>query len=182
MQRKEIIELLAKAVSPGKSVWADLGSGDGAFTLGLREVGGPEIEIYSVDKDKFRLGGQEEMFAREFPDTNIHFVKADFTRSMDLPSSLDGILMANSLHFIKNKTDVLKALHWYLNPNGKLVLVEYDTDSRNFFVPYPISFKTLSEGKLASEAGFGKPEFLATVPAKYQEAIYSAVMMANPIV
>ncbi len=62
MQHSDHINLIKKAISKTGGVWADLGSGEGAFTLGLRDLAGPNIEIYSVDKDKKRLKQQKGRF------------------------------------------------------------------------------------------------------------------------
>src|SRR4051794_2008208 len=79
--------------APGQ-VWADLGSGWGAFTLALRDAAGPDVEIWSVDRDVSALRSQRAEFDRHFPGTLLHQVTADFTRPLELPP-LDGIVAAN---------------------------------------------------------------------------------------
>src|SRR5579863_6185040 len=80
-------------------VWADLGSGWGAFTLALADLLGSGGRIYSVDRDSGALREQEQAMRERFPDRSVTYLAADFTRPLDLPP-LDGIVMANSLHFV----------------------------------------------------------------------------------
>jgi ubiquinone/menaquinone biosynthesis C-methylase UbiE len=172
MQRSHIIRLIERAVQPGESVWADFGSGDGAFTLALRKLGGPKMELYSVDQSDARLNRQRQAFAREFDLSRLHLLHADFERSLELPL-LDGVLMANALHFVRDNISFLKTVRGYLKPQGKLLIVEYDIDLGNPFVPYPVSYRTLID--LMQAAGFTKPELLAGVPSRYWTQIYSAM-------
>src|SRR5687767_11758231 len=82
--------------------WADLGAGSGAFTLALRELIGASAHIHAVDRDRARLRELERAYQARFGDTNNLYIHVtDFTRALDLPP-LDGIVMANSLHFYKN--------------------------------------------------------------------------------
>ena len=55
MDHRDHVRLIARGVPPG-GAWADLGAGEGAFTLALRDVAGPDVVIYAVDKleDGFR--------------------------------------------------------------------------------------------------------------------------------
>jgi ubiquinone/menaquinone biosynthesis C-methylase UbiE len=172
MQRSHIIRLIERSVQPGESVWADFGSGDGAFTLALRELGGPNMELYSVDRSAARLNRQREAFVREFGLSRLHLIHADFKGSLELPE-LDGILMANALHFVRDKFSFLNKVPGYLKPSGKLLIVEYDIDVGNPFVPYPVSYRMLAD--IIQAAGFTKPELLAMVPSRYWTQIYSAV-------
>src|SRR6266576_6653547 len=94
MEHIEHVDLIKKAISQKGGVWADLGSGEGAFTLALRDLTGSDVEIFSVDKDKERLMQQKQAFDTQFPNTNIHYIEKDFTDNFELPQ-LDGIIMAN---------------------------------------------------------------------------------------
>jgi ubiquinone/menaquinone biosynthesis C-methylase UbiE len=161
-----------KHASPGGS-WADLGAGSGAFTLALRELVGLSAHIHTVDKDRASLRELEQAYQARFGDTkNLHLLVADFTRVMDLPP-LDGLVMANSLHFFKNKEKVLRHVSTFLKPDGILLLVEYNVDSGNPWVPYPLTFETYRD--LAPRAGFSEPRLLGTAPSKFLRGFYSAI-------
>ena len=152
--------------------WADLGSGTGAFTLALADILGPGGEIYSVDRDRSALREQERAMSSRFPDVTAHYLTADFTRPLDLPL-LDGVVMANSLHFVREKEQVVRLISSYLKPGGRLILVEYNSDRGNMWVPHPLSYATWYE--LASRCGFANTRLLATVPSRFLGEIYSAV-------
>lgn len=171
MESVQIEQLIKHALMPGKFTWADLGSGEGVFTLALRKLVGSNITIYSVDSQISKLREQEKLFNEKFPETNIKFIEQDFTDHLSLPL-LDGILMANSLHFVRRKNQFLEMITSCLKPGGKFVIVEYDTDQRNSFVPYPLTFYRLS--KLLREYNFSDPQLLSTAPSKYQKRMYSA--------
>ena len=96
---------------------------------------------------------------------------ADFTRDLGV-AGMDGVLMANSLHFVMDKPAVLALVRSYLKPAGKLVLVEYDADRGNRWVPYPISYATWLV--LAPTAGFSGTRLLGRVRSRFLNAIYSA--------
>ncbi len=177
MNHTDHVNLLRPAdLAPG-GVWADLGAGAGAFTLALRELAGPQVEIHAVDRDGRRLEELERLWRERFGDAaRLHLMQADFTRPLELPP-LDGILMANSLHFFKAKEKVLRQVGTMLKPGGKLLLVEYDTDSGNLWVPHPLSFATWRG--LAPRAGFTEPRLLATRPSSFLRGFYSAVAFLN---
>ena len=156
---------------PG-GVWADLGSGSGAFTLALAECIGAEGEIFSVDKDSRVLQSQRLAMLARFPAVETHFITADFSRQLELPA-LDGIVMANSLHFLSHKESALGLVRSYLKPGGRLVIVEYNTDRGNIWVPHPFSYQTWAA--MARSAGFISSELLANRPSSFLGEIYSAV-------
>jgi ubiquinone/menaquinone biosynthesis C-methylase UbiE len=156
-------------------VWADFGSGSGAFTLALAELIGPTGEIYSIDRDSGALRNQERALLDRFPTrspSSLHFLVADFTRLLDLPQ-LDGAVMANALHFQREKDSVVQLIHRYLRPGGRLILVEYNVDTGNLWVPYPISFEKWE--RIARRNGFEDTHLLATRPSRFLKEIYSAI-------
>jgi len=164
------IALLRPGVSPG-GAWADFGSGQGAFTLALAELLGPGSHIYSVDKDRGALAHQESLLTARYPTARVEYFAANFLRPLDLPP-LDGAVMANSLHYQRNKEPIVKMLRAYLKPGGRFLLVEYNVDHGNPWVPYPISFVTWQ--MLARHCGFTETRLLGKRPSRFLKEIYSA--------
>jgi SAM-dependent methyltransferase len=175
MNHRDHVSLLREGVLRAGSTWADVGSGEGAFTLALADLLGPTGSIYTVDRDRRALQVQLRALHEAFPAVAVTPLVADFTKPLDLPP-LDGIVMANSLHFERDKLAVLRLIRGYLRPTGRLILVEYDVDHGNRWVPYPLSFR--SWAALAAEAGFDNTQFLASVPSRFLGSIYSAVSFA----
>lgn len=168
------VALIREGVQGGGSTWADLGSGEGAFTLALADLLGPGGSIYTVDRDRGALDVQQGRLDRRFPDVAVTSLAADFTDRIALPP-LDGIVMANSLHFVHDKAPVLELARGYLRPGGRFILVEYAADRGNAWVPYPLSFATWA--RLSAAVGFRSTRQLATVPSRFLDAIYSAVSL-----
>ncbi len=176
MNHIDHVNLLRGAIPEPGGVWADFGSGSGAFTLALAELIGPGGKIYSLDKDQEALHRQARSMAIQFPGVSVDTLKADFTRTVDLPR-LDGAVMANSLHFVAHarKLEVVRLIKGYLKPGGRLVLVEYNVDAGNVWVPYPLSYKSWEN--IARGAGFDHTRLLATRPSHFLKEIYSAESM-----
>lgn len=167
----------------GDAAWADFGSGDGAFTLALRALLGPHANLYSVDADAARLRRQRKAFQS---DANLagraaiertHFIEADFTQPLDLPP-LDGLLLANSLHFVDAQAALLQRLRRYLKPSGKLLIVEYDMTRASMWVPYPVPYDRLAT-LVSTTPGYHDLELLATTPARYGGRMYAALARAR---
>ncbi len=171
MNHADHVRLLRDALHGAGGRWADLGSGQGAFTLALADLLGPKATIYSIDKDAGALARQEQAMRARFARVEVAYLRADFSRPLALPP-LDGVLMANSLHFVRDKALVLRLIHDSLKPGGQIVLVEYNTDSGNPWVPYPLAFPTWVE--LAARCGFVNTRQLAAVPSRFLGEFYSA--------
>jgi SAM-dependent methyltransferase len=168
------VALLREGVTGGGPVWADLGSGTGAFTLALADLLGSSGAIHSVDRDGGALRIQAETLERRFPSLALVQRVADFSRPLGLPP-LDGVVMANSLHFVRDKRRVLELVRDSLRVGGRFILVEYDVDHGNPWVPHPMSFASWQA--LAAETGFRDTRKLAAVPSRFLGAIYSAMSL-----
>jgi precorrin-6B methylase 2 len=108
MNHADHVNLLRQGVPAAGGVWADLGAGSGAFTLALAELVGPEAVIYALDRERGALRQLAGAMQARFPNVTLHTVAADFTQPLALPP-LDGVVMANSLHFVRRKEPVLRA-------------------------------------------------------------------------
>lgn len=158
-------------------VWADFGAGDGAFTLALADLLGAGAHIIAIDRDQRAVDRLQRTVTAQFPDTTLDVLRADFTQPLALPP-LDGIVMANALHFVTDraKDDVIGKLRDYLRPGGRLLMVEYNTDRGNSWVPHPFAYPTWET--LARRNGFVGTRLLATRPSRLLGEIYAAVSLA----
>lgn len=169
------VNLIKDGIPNAGGIWADFGSGAGAFTLALAELIGPSGEIFSIDKNKNALGRQQRAFEARFPNANrpiVHYLHADFTKPLDLPG-LDGGVIANSLHFQPDATIVTEQLRSYLRPGGHFIIVEYNITRANPWVPHPVPFRDWQ--RIASRAGFLQTQLLATRPSRTFREIYAAL-------
>ena len=176
MDHADHVRLLRDGVGAANPipVWIELGAGGGAFTLALADLLPPGSVLHAVDKDQRALAENERAHARFARGQNTATLKthlADFTKPLDLPAA-DGVLMANSLHFVRDKGPVLARVRAMLKPGAPLLLVEYDADAGNPWVPYPVSFETWKT--LAVANGFSEPRLLASEPSRFLRGIYSA--------
>jgi ubiquinone/menaquinone biosynthesis C-methylase UbiE len=172
MEHRDHVNLLLRGIPNPGGVWADFGSGSGAFTLALAELIQPEGMIYSVDSDRAALRWQEKQMNIRFPDIHVAYLNEDYTHELKLPP-LDGIVAANTLHFLRDKTPVLQHFFAYLKPSGRMILVEYNVDHGNHWVPYPFSYPVWAQ--MAERTGFVNTRLLATRSSHFLREIYSAL-------
>ncbi len=173
MELGRALDLIKPGVTPlENATWADLGCGDGLFTRALAQVLGDNGTIYAVDS---RTGVLEKI--PSIPQIHLQKIIADFEVD-ELPfAGLDGILMANSLHFVKDKKTFIKKAKSWLKISGCFLIIEYNTDKPNHWVPYPISFASVL--KLFSELEFIVQK-ISERPSLYNRAgMYGAKMTVN---
>jgi SAM-dependent methyltransferase len=164
----EAISFIRPGIHPRSGTWADIGAGTGLFTNALMEIL-EEGSIIAIDKSPHAL------FSIKAPG-HIHFEirEGDFNHPLELPS-LDGIVMANALHYAKDHLFVLKNVVKSLNDGGSFILIEYDTEVPNEpWVPNPVSlhlFRTL-----CSKVGLTDPELIGERKSIYQATRMYAVV------
>jgi tRNA A58 N-methylase Trm61 len=173
MDHTDHVNLLRDGITSG-GAWADFGSGTGAFTLALAELIGPAGVIHSIERDEYAVRQQQRAMHDRFTDRRVHYHTADFTRPIrDRVPPLDGLVIANALHFYRQPESIVRTLKTYLKSGGRFVIVEYNVEQGNAAVPYPISFQRWID--LAQAAGFAATRLLATRPSRFLKEIYSAV-------
>ena len=173
MQLEDAVALIKSSVAGRAGTWADLGAGRGTFTRALAEVLSPDGRVIAVDRDPTVVAEIERWAAESAP--GVTAVVGDFTATMMLPATpLDGILLANALHFVKTQEQgaLLARLANLLADDGRMVLVEYDRRATSRWVPYPIPIARLQE--LAAAAGLTRFTVSESRPSNYEGIIYTA--------
>lgn len=122
---------------PAGQRWADLGCGSGTFTRVLAAVLPGQSQIIAVDKASQSLA---PVMGNE---VSVAFLQADMEQEQLSLGKLNGILMANSLHYIRGKKTFLQKLEPAFIGQKQWLIVEYDTESANRWVPFPLSFNQL---------------------------------------
>jgi len=170
MELREAISLIQtdEITQYKQTAWADLGCGSGLFTRALAGLLYPGSTLYAVDKNV------SSFQKRSFPNqVVVKTIESDFVRDDLNLQNLDGILMANSLHFVRNKKLFIEKIIPYFKGVPVFLMVEYDTDLPNPWVPYPLSFDTLK--KLFTELGFNVVKKINEKKSLYHSGkIYSA--------
>jgi len=166
--------LISAAITHPGGVWADLGAGSGTFTKALAGLLGERGVVYAVDRVGGVLsdssGSQADSAAAE-----IVPLLGDFTEGLAL-SELDGLVMANSLHFVTTREQqaAVELVASYLKPGGAFVIVEYDQLRGNHWVPYPVPPQRFSE--LASSTGLVTARQIGRLGSRFgPKDIYSAM-------
>lgn len=108
MEIEVAIRLIEKGIERTASPqqWADLGAGEGLFTKALATQLSEGSTIYAIDKDvsslnKIKFSSKEVV---------LKTMIKDFTKDSFDVEPLDGILMANSLHYVAEPIPFLNAL------------------------------------------------------------------------
>src|SRR5579859_2617974 len=168
--------------------WADLGCGSGLFTRALASLLPDGSSIHAIDRKPLIQAGiipgktasveTASGKTTSGPGVDIIPVKADFiTGDLDLPP-LDGILMANSLHYVADKQTFLRRIDTWLRPAAQILIVEYDTDRPIAnWVPYPVSFHSLTRLFGNQNPHSGPIRKLGTRPSIYNRGeLYAAII------
>ena len=151
------------------STWADLGSGDGTFTLALASLLAPGSIVHAIDRDPAAIARVPVASSAVRIEKHV----GDFTTSWPFATVLDGILMANSLHYVRDQRAFLQSCLAQLSTTGRFLIVEYDTTFANPWVPFPIDRTRLA----ALFADIGAVTMLGTRRSTFRRAtLYAAVV------
>jgi ubiquinone/menaquinone biosynthesis C-methylase UbiE len=174
MDHDDHVALIRGGVAAAGSRWLELGAGRGAFTLALADLLGARASIVAIDRDRRALDELGGAVRARFPAATVEAVVADFARPLPVEAgSFDGVLMANSLHFVRDKRTVVETAVATLRSTGRFVLVEYGTDRGNPWVPWPIDFPAWE--RLAALTGLSNVRLIGRVPSRFLGSIYAAV-------
>ena len=139
--------LIRAAVEPG-GTWADIGAGQGAFTLALADLLGPGGRVVAVDRDARVLRANADAVRARFPALDYATLTADLTGSLDLPE-LDGLVAANSLHYVPRdrQVAVIRALAAHLRPGRSVRRGRVRRRPRQPVGPAPVQLRVVGAAR-----------------------------------
>jgi ubiquinone/menaquinone biosynthesis C-methylase UbiE len=123
MQVPRVIETLG--VTPGMKA-ADLGSGSGLFTRPMAKAAAPGGLVYAIDINDALLKIVDRS-AKEQKIDNIRTVLGS-AEDPKLPEPVDLILICDTLHHVENRPQYLKGLAKYLQPGGRVAIIDFSKD------------------------------------------------------
>ncbi len=113
-------------VKPGMRV-ADVGAGDGYFTLRLAEAVGASGEVFASDIDANALHVLEER--RDSAEAqNIHIIRGTEDDPLLPDSSIDLVLIVNTIHLVENPIAFLENVRRSVKPRGPVVFVQWSAE------------------------------------------------------
>ena len=169
MTLQEAIDLIRPGINPSSGTWADIGAGTGLFTQALMEIleSGKVIALDKSPHALYEIGNRQSAIGNKKNKLSLEIVEGDFHQPLELPP-LDGIIMANSLHYARDHKIVLKNVLSSLKSRGTFILIEYETDTpRNPWVPNPVSFRKFNE--LCNSLNLSNPTIIATRKSLYND-------------
>lgn len=163
----EAKSLLATCSFNEQETWADLGCGDGIFTYALAELLPRGSSIYAIDQQKQHLSQIHNQIS-------ILFNQANFSDETLNIKPLNGILMANSLHFIANPETLINRLeNYFVSDNKKWIIIEYDHFLASQWEPYPMPFDKLKT--LFKQLGYTTTRKIAERKSVFGGKMYAAL-------
>ena len=129
-------KFLASGCFKPQSRWVEFGAGFGTYILALHTF----LEngwIVALELEQKRVNFLEELVKTQGL-SDVFIIRGDFYDAPLQTNSMDGILLANVLHFSSDLRDVLMEACRVLRANGVMIIVEYVVSSPLPWVPYPL--------------------------------------------
>lgn len=167
MTLQDAVALIRCPANDGvRGTWYDFGAGSGTFTRALATLLPSGSVIHAVDSDARALATLDARIG----DVTVVTVVADV---MDVPTapSVDGVVMANALHFVRDQAVLLRRLR---TMSPCCIVVEYEERRPSRWVPYPMPLATLTA--LADTTGFTRVTRLGTYRSAFGGHMYSALL------
>jgi ubiquinone/menaquinone biosynthesis C-methylase UbiE len=145
-------------------VVAEIGAGDGKFTLAAAQRVAPSGKVYSTQLDSKALAHLEELASKQRNVTVVKAAEAD----TNLPAACcDSIFMRLVYHHLTRPAEIDASLFRSLKPGGRLAVIDED----------PYKGTTIPEGVPKNRVGHGVPQKILMselVAAGFEvEAVYN---------
>jgi ubiquinone/menaquinone biosynthesis C-methylase UbiE len=125
-ERSRLVSLLG--IRAGSRV-ADVGAGDGGFSLPLAELVGPEGRVYLTEIAQSQLGRMRRAVERgKLANVEVIEVVEDDSR---LPAGCcDAIYLRNVYHHLTKPEPTVATLFLALKPGGRLAIIDFEPSRR----------------------------------------------------
>jgi ubiquinone/menaquinone biosynthesis C-methylase UbiE len=120
-------------IAEGMNV-ADVGAGIGYFTLTLSKKVGDAGKVYASDIDKTALSFLNERM-KEAGSDNITIIHGREDDPLIPKASVDLVLIVNTIHLVKEKTEFLNNIRGSLKKNGRLVFIQWNAEKMDSELP-----------------------------------------------
>lgn len=146
-QREEDCETLLKVLDPKPGqMFADIGCGNGFYSIAIAKLLGEEGRVYAVDiqSEMLRL---LQARSQEADVKNIKPVHGTLVDPRLPEGEIDLVLLVDVYHEFSHPEQMLKAIHDCLKPTGRVALVEFRLEDPN--VPIKLEHKMSKEQIMA---------------------------------
>jgi uncharacterized protein (TIGR01244 family) len=151
-------------------VVADIGAGNGFYTLRLAERVAPSGKIYAQDIQQGMLDQLGER-AEEAGAENIEMILGSATETNLPDASVDWVLLVDVYHEFSEPEAMLESIKKCLKPGGKVLLLEYRAEQTDDVMPVfiPRDHKMTVEEVMSewTAAGFALVERREFLPAQH---------------
>jgi ubiquinone/menaquinone biosynthesis C-methylase UbiE len=158
---------------PGQRV-ADIGAGEGYYTVRLARRLGPGATVYAEDIDPTFLKRLQARLAREGLTTVRTVLGAPQDPKLST-SSIDLALLSHVYHEIENPFAFMYRLRRSLGPDGRVAIVEADRLTQNHGTP-----PALLRCEMAA-VGYQRVDFFALAPTENYLAVFAPPAQLPPV-
>ena len=128
-QWQKVDEVIAAMGARRGAVVADLGAGDGFFTVRLARAVGEQGKVYAVDVSADALRRLRTRVANDKL-AQVEVIEAASNDPRLPAGSLDAVLVVNAYHEMKAHAEILAKVKAALKPQGRLVIIEPIANAR----------------------------------------------------
>jgi ubiquinone/menaquinone biosynthesis C-methylase UbiE len=147
-------------------VFADIGCGDGYFSLLAAKKVGAKGKVYSVDIDP---NGVDKLKAKAKAEglNNINAIVGKAEETIFCSGCIDIIFYSMDLHDFNDAEKVLKNARQMVKPNGLLIDLDWEKMQMPFGPPEAIRFSSEKASEMLKNAGFKIEKVEAAGPYHY---------------
>lgn len=168
MNTKKILELISFAELSKSEKWAIFGVPNKNYVYAIADVLGLSGQVHAVDKSKRKLAvinPEVKGLAK------INLENKDFLAAK-LFDDLDGVFLPYSLHKVANPMKFLGQVMLSIKVDGKLLILDYNTQRANPRLKYPVDIKRLNS--LTKKLALPEPKILQKTRARFGRESYLA--------